>query len=277
MPGMITVADHGGGITVNPGGTGIKVIGAEAAVMIGARIASHGNREIPMVGAIVATGARRGTVEANSKMVTVNTGRRADSITAVTVRTIVDTGAIGTTGIQTNHASREVPGIGAAKAAMIVATGAQAAAANGVKTAGARISDSVGAAMIVTMTALDAKIVVVPTKMNHAITTTTGAATRAMPGAVLSVTIIGVATGAAMSAVAITIAGMIGAARTVAGIARTIRSGGMIGAVAVERRIPSFPKPSMRRILQRSRGVSLKFSRRRCPRMWHGTWFMPDR
>ncbi|MFG6162037.1 hypothetical protein ACFMOM_06900 [Schaalia turicensis] len=122
-------------------------------------------------------------------------------------------------------------------AATTVKTGAEDAVASGAITAEARTSDSVAGAMIVSMSALTAKIVVVPKNTRYAITAATGAATtmmtsRALIGTNAGVTTIGVMIGVVMITVAITIAVRTGGAKRVVDTVRTISGSVMIGAAA---------------------------------------------
>ena len=109
--------------------------------------------------------------------------------------------------------------------------------ASGAITAEARTSDSVARAMIVSMRALIAKIVVVPKNTRYATTAATGAATtmmtsRALSGTSADVTTIGAMIGAVMITVAITIAVRTGGAKSAVDTVRTISVDAMIGAVA---------------------------------------------
>ncbi|EPD26452.1 hypothetical protein HMPREF9237_01074 [Actinotignum schaalii FB123-CNA-2] len=229
MPGMTAAEAHGVGIIEKKTGTVTKGTDVVAVVMIAATTVTPGNREIPVAGAMVVPGALRGTVRVNSTMVAANADRRVDSTTDVTVTTIVDTGAIGMTGIRVNRANPEVPGIAAVKAAT---TGAADGVASGAIIAGARTGDSGSGVMIVIMSVPGAKIVVVPTKTNPVIITTTGAATSMTTSSSLIAVSAGVTTtgrmaGAVMSAVAIATG-----VTNVVDIAKKIKAGVMTAAAA---------------------------------------------
>ncbi|MGJ9495033.1 hypothetical protein ACRQEF_07550 [Actinotignum sp. GS-2025a] len=229
-PGMTAEEAHGVGITVKETGTVIITTGVGAAAM--AATVTHGNREILAVNATVETGVRRGIVVVTSRMVATNEATRADSITVTTETTTAGTGAIGMIATRVIHVNLADPGIVAAKAATTVKTGAEDAVANGAITAEARTSDSGAGAIIVSMSAPSAKIVVVPKNMRYAKTTATGAATTMMTSRALSGTNAGVTTIAVMITVAITIAVRTGGAKSVVDTVRTISVGAMTGAAA---------------------------------------------
>ncbi|WP_148304034.1 hypothetical protein U4A90_04205 [Actinotignum schaalii] len=234
-PGMIAGEDHGAGTTVTDSGTAIVMIGVEAAAMTAT--VTPGNRAIPTVDATVGTGVRRGIGVVTSRMVATSAATRVDSITGATETTTAGTGAIGMIATRVIYANLADPRIAVAKAATTVKTGVEDAVANGVITAEARTSDSGAGAIIVSMSAPSAKIVVVPMNMRHVKIATTGAATSMMTSRVLIGTNAGVMTIGAMIdtvmiAVAITMAVRTGGAKSAVDIARTISGGAMTGAAA---------------------------------------------
>ncbi|MGJ9479173.1 hypothetical protein [Actinotignum sp. GS-2025b] len=232
-PGMTAAEAHGVGITVKETGTVITTTGVGAAAM--AATVTHGNRETFAVNATVETGVRRGIGAVISRTAATNEATRVDSITVTTETTTAGTGAIGMIASRVIHADLADPGIVVAIAATTAKTGAEDAVANGAITAEARTSDSVARAMIVSMSALTAKIVVVPKNTRYAKTAATGAATtmmtsRALSGTNAGVPTIGAMIGTVMITVAITIAVRTGGTKNAVDTARTISGGVMTGA-----------------------------------------------